>query len=154
MTEQSQVEVSDTFEMQIRSLIASNKANAGASRDGTQPSWMLPDAEGGEEDWEGDLFSLEKLSVPFSREAIAEDFRRTVENPDNPGVSGDLVAATLQSDYLGAMERAFRARHTMRRPRAMAHAAGRMHGHGSDRGTLAQTALEFVRGIVKEAKSS
>ena len=154
MAEQSKVEVSDTFEMQNRSLVAGNKSNADAARNGTQSSWMLPDAEGGEEDWEGDLFALDDLGVPFSRETIAEEFRQTVESSDNPGVSGDLVAATLQSDYLGAMERAFRARHTMRRPRAMAHAAGRMNGHGSDRGTLTQTALEFVRGVVKEAKSS
>ena len=63
-----------------------------------------------------------------------------------------MVVTTTQIDYLAIMERAFRARHTMSRPRAMLHAMGRKAGHGSNTGPLVRGVLEHVRGLVKQSK--
>lgn len=145
---QSKVDVDDRFETQIRELRKSNEAGAKAALEGEQPKWMQPDKG----DWDGDLFDIDGISDAFDREEINDKFKESIENTEDAGVDGDLVTATLQIDYLGCMERAFRSRHTMRRPRAMGHAAGRMAGHGDEKGVLAQTALEFVRGLVKQSK--
>jgi len=152
MEASSKVEVNDAFEKQIRELREAQDANSRAVAEGLQSVWIKPDLEGGPTPWNGDLFILENLSLPFSREELNEAFEEVLKDADSPGVSGDLIAATLQADYLGTMERAYRARHTMRRPRAMAHAAGRFYGHGGEKGVLTQTALEFVRGIVNQTK--
>ena len=72
----------------------------------------------------------------------------------NPGTSGDLAVTTVQIDLLAAMERAWRMRHTMRRPRTFCHAMGRKNGHGDDSGPLVQCQLEYVRGLTKQSKGT
>ena len=104
-------------------------------------------------DWVGDLFDWDGVSKAFNRDQANDDFVKATSDARNPGVTGDLVATTLQVDYLSVMERAFRARHTMSFPRAIAQQSARKEAHGEDRGAFSQSALEFVRGVLKQSSS-
>jgi len=146
----AKVEVDDTFEKQIRALQQANMDQADAVLGGTSPSNTTPALL---HDWDGNLFDLEGLSTPFNRDTLNQAFISSISNVEDSGVSGDMVSATTQIDYLGTMERAFRARHTMRRPRATAHAAGRMRAHGDAQGTLVQNGLEYIRARVRQANA-
>lgn len=154
----SKVNTDDIFNLQLKALQAVSADNARAVMENLQPRWMMPqytapeEASSGQPSWNADLFDLENLGQPFSRQALNEAFVEILKDVTNAGTTGDLITATTQIDYLGCLERAFRARHTMRRPRAMAHAAGRMYGHGHDRGPLVQTGLEYIRDLEKAAK--
>jgi hypothetical protein len=149
-TPESKAEVDPVFEDQIKKLRERAKDEAEARTGGDSTQWNMPDLQ----DWDGDLFAIEEISDAFKREDANDKFEEAVKDATNPGVAADLGALTLQVDYLGCMERAFRARHASRRPRTMAHMTGRRKGHGDERGTLTQMDLEFVRNLVKQAKAS
>lgn len=164
MPERSRVDVDDNFEKRVTDVMFGARETGAALSQSGATSWVMPEPaalrnaqqEAGESPddlmWNGSLFDLENIGISFNRDDLSERFQESVTDAENPGVSGDLISATAQIDYLGTMERAFRARHTMRRPRAMAHAAGRMLGHGHPSGVLATTALDYVTDIVKQAK--
>jgi hypothetical protein len=138
----------ETFEPQIRELRKRAEAEAAAREENKQTQWLMPEKK----DWDGDLFGIENLSEPFDRTAINEQFREATKDGEAPGVSGDLIVTTLQVDYLACMERAFRMRHTMRRPRAMAHMTARRKGDGTEFGVLAQCNLAVVTDFEKGSK--
>lgn len=115
-------------------------------RSGGQVRWFRPDG------WDGDLFNFVGMHAPFSRDDANQQYLDAVKDPANPGTTGDVVAATTQIDFLACLERAFRVRHTLRRPRAMAHMMGRMAGHASEHGPLVQCGLEYVRAVLKQAR--
>lgn len=140
----SKVQVDPNFEGQIRQLRQRAKEESEALRNGGQTQWLMPDSD----QWAGDLFDIEALSEPFVREQANDQFEEATKDPTDSGVVGDLITTTLQVDYLACMERAFRARHTMRRPRTFAHAASRKRGHGDERGTLTQANLEYIRNTI------
>ena len=64
-------------------------------------------------------------------------------------MAGDIIGVSTQADYLAMMERAFRSRHTMRRPRAWMHAAGGHKGQALPAGAFKQNAMEYASGILK-----
>ena len=113
----------------------------------------MPELSTDDGSWLGDLFDIEGMSDPFNRDEANEMFVEATKDGENSGVTGDLGSTTLQVDYLACMERAFRSRHTMRRPRTMAHMTGRRKGHGNERGVLTQMNLEFVRNMIKQSRS-
>lgn len=142
----SKVDVSPQFENQSEAvrLYAAAQSSSGAS------SWFEPGA-----DWSGKVHDSKEISKAFPRDDIDDQFTDATSDADDPGVSGDLVAATIQADYVGAAERAFRSRHLLtNRAKAAAHVTSRQYGHGHESGTIAKTSLEFVRGIVKSAKTA
>jgi len=147
---QSKAEIDSNFEGQIKKLRERAKDEADAKLGGDNAQWNIPELG----DWDGDLFAVEEISDAFKREEANEKFEEATKDSSSPGVAGDLGVTTLQVDYLACMDRAFRARHTMRRPRTMAHMTGRRKGHGNERGTLTQTALEFARNLLKQAQAS
>ncbi len=102
-------------------------------------------------DWDGDLFDYAGINTAFKRKKANEDFVKATSDATSPGVTGDLIATTLQVDYLAIMGRAYLARHTMSFPRAVAHQSGRKIGQGTDKGSFGQSALEFIRQIVKQS---
>lgn len=121
---------------------------------GEQIKWMMPDKG----EWDGDLTDLEGISKAFKRDKANEDFIKAC-NPSSPGVTGDGVATTTQIDVLSAMERAFRMRHTMSFPRAIAHMVARRgkgqagkRGHGGSKGVFAMT-QDYISGVLKQAGS-
>lgn len=146
---QAKADVDPNFETQVKELQSQNKDLVDPALTGGQTKWLMPrDA-----DWSGDLFDWDGMHKPFNRDASNQAFRDAIKDAKSPGTTGDLVVTTTQIDILAIMERAFRSRHTMSRPRAFAHAMGRRKGHGSDKGPLVQCQLEFVRGLVKESRS-
>ena len=147
----SKAQIDPNFEKQIRRLRERAKEEAEAREGGNQTQWLMPELEG---EWEGDLFDIEGISESFARDSANDDFEDAVKDAEDSGVVGDLIACTLRVDYMAAMERAFRSRHTMRRPRAFAHMTGRKKGHGNDRGVLTQTTLEFVRNTIKQSQAT
>ena len=102
--------------------------------------------------WSGDLFDWSGMHEPFDRNESNKSFVKAIQDPNNPGVSGDLGITTSQIDYLAVMERAFRARHTCRWPRVCAHMLGRRRGHGNEEmGLFKFGVLGAVRGMVKQS---
>lgn len=151
----SKAKVDANFEEQIRQFRKRAKEEAQARENNTQTQWLMPKKKpGGEGDeWDGDLFPIEGLSKPFVRDEANDKFEEATKSADDSGVVGDLIVTTLQVDYLACAERAFRCRHTMRRPRAMAHMTGRRKGHGTEKGTLTQVYLEYIRNLLKRSQA-
>lgn len=146
-TPKSKANVDPNYEKRIRD--AKNHAAAEAeSRDtGRQTKWSRPQG------WDGNVFAVDGIAAPFSREAANQSFLEAVKDPENPGTGGDVVATLTMISTLAGMERARRLR-LMRRPRAIAHMIGRKAGHGDDRGPLVQCNIEYVRGVLKQGKAT
>jgi hypothetical protein len=145
---ESRSRVDPNYERQLKTLQAQAAAEADARSNGNQARWMRPDLQG----WSGSLDDWEGMSKPFDRTDANASAVEAMADATNPGTSGDVVAGTVMAHYLGTMERSFRARHHLRRPRATAHLVGRKRGHGDNQGTLVQSGLEYVRGLVARAK--
>jgi len=63
----------------------------------------------GNNDYE--LTDISGLKEPFKREDLQANYAEVMNDLD-PGTAADKVAIKFQSDYLAAMERAYRLRHT------------------------------------------
>lgn len=142
----SKVNMDETFEFRIRELKAAAKSAAENGVLGQPAGWMRP------EGMTGGLFDYDALAEPFSRDDVNQAYLNAVKDQNDPGVVGDVVAATTMLETLAAMQQSFVVRHTYRRPRATAHMLGRKRGHGSDAGPLAINYLEYVRTILAQAK--
>ncbi len=142
----SSAQVSPLFEARLRELSQHAAAELAARREAGRVRWCRPAG------WSGDLTDWEGLHVPFARDESNQTYLASVKKPPEPGTSGDIVASTTMIDYLAGMERAMRARAFLRGPRAMAHMLGRKRGHGSPQGVFLQNGLEYVRGLLTQAK--
>lgn len=135
------------YEKRFRDLAAHAALEHNARTTAGQSRWFRPAG------WDGSLGDIEGMSVPFDRTDANQMFLEAVKNPAQPGTTGDVVVATTAIDVLAAMEQAFRARHCMKRPRAVAHAMARKKGHGHPRGPLVQNYVEYMRFLLKEARA-
>lgn len=140
--------VDPKFELTVRSLKENAAKISQATLDGDfeNISWNIP----ANHDWDGDLSDLEGISKLFPRADANQMFIDAIKDSSDPGTSGDMILSALQVDYLGCLERAFRARHTMSPNRALAHATARQSAHGADTGPLVQLVLEYIRSISKQ----
>ena len=142
------------FSKQVQELTKKAKKQK-ERRKGEQAEWMMPNKG----DWNGDLFKWQEMETMFGKpsrghgEKLADMAEEVLRDGESPGMAGDIIAISMQADYLAMMERAFRSRHTMRRPRAWAHAAGVHDGQGKAQGPLKQNANEFISGILKMMSS-
>jgi hypothetical protein len=136
------------FEGLLKKLRSLNEKAWEALSNAQQSAWLMPDLK----EWSGDLFDIEGIAEAFKRDKANEQFNDATTDAKSPGVTGDLIVTTLQIAYMEAAERAFRCRHTVRRPRAVMQAMGRLKGHGNNQGTLIQT-LEYIRRLMQESKS-
>jgi len=108
--------------------------------------WAMPKKG----DWDGDLFDWDGITDVFKRERANADFKSATESSSSPGRSGDLIISTTQIALLSLMERAFRARHTYRWPRAVAQMLARRRGHGKSKtGMMARVYTEYLKGLIK-----
>lgn len=98
-----------------------------------------------------DPFDYDSYEDPFRREKANNDFVSATTSPNSPGTAGDLVATTIQIDYLSIAERAYRARLASGFPRMVAHQLARKKGHGDSKGPFTRGALEYVRGVLKQS---
>lgn len=145
-------DVDETFETFLRNLREATRDGALALQGNWKESkWSRPIAGEGE-GWDGDLFDLSGIGEAFSRARLNEMFIESIRSGESPGVVGDAIITQMQAAYLSAAERAFRMRHTMRRPRAYLHMLSRQAGHGNEAGVFTQ-ALEYVRHLVQEASA-
>lgn len=146
VTPSSKADMDPQFEKRMRDHRDAAAAEASARTQGNQVKWMRPTG------WNGDVFDFTKMQDPFNRDVSNVNFLAAVDDPANPGTAGDLAATTLMIDRLAVAERAFRMRHTMSRPRAMAHMLARRKGQGNDQGPFIQLGVEFIRNVLKQGK--
>lgn len=147
-TAEARADVDPVLEKQLKSLQTQAAVDASKRPTGMQVPWLMPEKL----EWSGDLFDWAGLGKAFTREYSNSKFEESVKDPAKPGTVGDMGVTTIQIDYLACMQRAFAARHTMRRPRALAHHCARKHYQGLNTGPLVQSVTEFVRGLVKASK--
>jgi hypothetical protein len=141
----SRAHIDPAFEAILEDIQEQAAAEVSGRSVGDQVLWARPAA------WDGNVYDLSAFSAPFARDASNADYVSAVEDPDNPGVTGDLVVSTIQIDFLATQERAYRNRHTMRRPRAVAHVLARLQGHASPVGPIGGM-LDYVRVLLQRAK--
>lgn len=117
------------FNDAVQSLIEyAGQMDMAASSGATLTPWFL----GPVDKWSGDVATLADVNAAFPRDEVGADY---ADAYTNEGSIGQAAAASIQSDYLAAMERSVRLRH-LSPVRAAAHAAARMAGHGSSYGNL------------------
>lgn len=144
---QAKVDMDPVYETRLRELQQHAAAELAARGVGGQVKWDRPDG------WTAGPFAVQAIEVPFSRAVSNEAAVAAIADPKNPGVTGDLVAAATMIETLACMERAFRSRHTMRRPRAVAQMLSRRKGHGDPTGVFGRNGVEYVRQILKQARA-
>lgn len=145
----SRVTMDPNYEKRCRDFTSAAATEAENTATGGPTIWFRP------EGWDGRLSGpnfLENISIPFSSESVTAEYVTAVEDPEKPGTSGDIVAATIMVETLSVMERAFRARHTLRRIRATCHTIGRKQAHGQPTGPFMQSNVEFMRNLLSRSK--
>lgn len=145
----TQSDIDPVLDKLVRGLQEKQQAIAEAMLQGKAAPWLMPPLRG----WSGDLFAWDHISSAFDSAAANEMFVKAIRDVTNPGTVADIIINTTQAEWMSIAERAFRNCYTMRRPRMMAHALGRIEGHGSQQGTLVQTALEYLRNLIRSGKS-
>jgi len=114
-----------------------------------QRAWYVVDKNG----WDGVIAGgSSDMGKPFSRDEHKEDMAKVYRGQGDGGLVGDMMVSSLQGDYLGTQERAFRSRH-YNRVSATLQAAGRNYGQGHEAGILERGILGYVQGIAKGAKA-
>lgn len=147
----SRANMDPNYEKRCRDLQTAALVEASNLAVGGAPVWFRP------EEWDGRLSGagyLQNMSTPFSSEAATNDYLEAVKDARNPGTSGDIVATTIMAETLSVMERAFRARHTLRRVRATCHVIGRKLAQGQPTGAFIQSNVELVRKLLARTKGS
>lgn len=139
-------DIDPNFEKQINSRQTDAQQEGEQRKSNEQVQWTKPD------NWSGDPFDWQGIQDTFQRDKANEDYEKSVSDAEDPGTSGDLVATTTQVDYLSVMGRAFQSRmsgHSF--ARAVAHQTARKRGHGNVQGVFKRSALQYVRGVLKQA---
>ncbi len=144
-------DVDPNFFLQLAALQQQAKEHYEQGKENKPAGWMMPDKDLG--GWGGDPFDWEKMiKRVFNRDESNRSFKLAVKEPMSPGTTGDLAITTTQIDYLASMGRAFAMRHTMRWPRAMAHALARRRAQGDQELGLFQNGiLEYIRGLIRQS---
>lgn len=144
----AKADMDPNYELRLRELRDHAAAELPARSQGNQVPWNRPGP------LTTSVFAVQALETPFQRTTSNDACVAAISDPKNPGVTGDVVATTLMIETLACMERAFRMRHTMRRPRAMAHALSRLKGHGDPNGAFGRNGVEYIRQVLKQARAS
>lgn len=144
---QKYADVDPNFQRQVTQLKDTAAQEWSQANQAGQVRWMRPILGG----YGGDLWDWEGMKEPFQREQANQWYLDATSDPLKPGRVGDAMITTTQIDYLAAMERAYRARHTMSFPRAVAqHTGRRRFGHAVDKGVFLRGVLEYVRDLIKQ----
>lgn len=140
----SRVAMDPNFELRLRELRDQAAVEAAARAAGKAVPWMRPGP------WAGDPTDPGGYGVPFDRTAVNAAAVAAMD-PQAPGTTGDVVAATTMIGALAGMERAFRSRHTLRRTRATAHLVARKRAHGGPDGVLTGNGVGYLREVLKQS---
>lgn len=139
---QSKAQIHTIFADTLQGLLTQARDAAAATMVQTQTRpWQVPKEP-------PDVFDIGGMNAAFDRAKIADNHAEVIGDVEAPGTAGDVISLKLQSDYVAAVERAFRARHATA-VRCMAHAAGRRDGHGHAAGIFsdASGALRFATDV-------
>ena len=142
--------ISNILQKLIDELASQSKKESTERKKNDQVKWMMPPKG----DWGGDLFKWQELYHPFDSKDPNEELVKAVSDAKSPGNVGDLVNTNTQIEYLAMVERAFRARHTMSFARGVAHASGRRHGQGGDKGPLKFSVMKYLENLQKMSAGS
>lgn len=142
----AKVNMDPKFQDRLQEMKQHSKKEKDKRKTGDQVPWYRP------KDWDGDLFKWQEFEEPFKREQANNEGVDAIKTPESPGVTGDLVAAVTMIEMLSIMERAFRVRHTMRRPRAVAHMLSRKKTHGEAKGVFVRNGTEYINQVMKQAR--
>lgn len=142
--------ISNVLQKLVNELATQAKRESTERKKNAQVKWMMPPKG----DWSGDLFKWQDLYHPFDSEKPNEELVKAISDAKDPGNAGDLVNTNTQIEYLAMMERAFRARHTMSFARGIAHASGRRHGQGGDKGPLKFSIMKYLEDLQKMSAGS
>lgn len=144
----SKVNMDKTYEKQLRNRKVASKLEAETKKIAVASKWDRPS------NWSGDTSDYNSIHEAYSRQQANDELVQAISDPQAPGTTGDVVAASIMINRLSIMERAFKVRHTMRRCRATAHMLGRKQGHGSDSGPYGVLGIEYVRSVLRQSKQS
>jgi hypothetical protein len=135
---------------QITSLIFQIKLMGSASlANGRNRKWMLGAFKGGDNKyWDGNLTDLTSMKKAFDRTELAVDMANVMNHGD-PGTTADKMAIRFQSDYLSAMDRAFRTRH-MGHVRSEVVSAYRRFNNTPV--VLSRTVLEYTQNMISRGQ--
>lgn len=101
-----------------------------------QRQWQRPFKTLEDQIWNENVLDFNDLVKPFNRATINDGYKQAIDAAGQDGGRlADVMVNKIQNDHLGAMERAVVMRY-MTKVRAMLHASGRRHGHGSGNGIL------------------
>lgn len=129
----------------IDDLVTQFKEESSQRKTNDGVKWTMPPKSG----WDGDIFKWNQMDKPFDSKQPNQELTQTVSSGKSPGRTGDLINTNTSIDYLAAMERAFRARHTMTFPRNVAHATARIHGLSKDKGPLKLAVMKYLEDLQK-----
>ncbi len=142
--------IDPAFEGFVSQIIETNKKAAENRAQGKEIPWFRPSIS--DSDWDGDLQtkeSLKKLQKAFDLPDAEEALRDTMKK-SSPGNASDIIALTLQLDYMAQAERAYRARVSMPFNRQLSHLIAREKSHGTDDGVLNKSTIAYINGIIKQ----
>jgi hypothetical protein len=114
---------------------------------GTRRAWNTPDLNG----WSGDPLDIPNLDQPFDRGDLEDQYetaletagQRDIDGNTSGGTLADRMVVKLQGDYLGDLERSYRAQ-AASSVRCAFHAAARRLGHGHDQGPIQNAAAHIL----------
>lgn len=105
-----------------------------------QRRWMDPPG------WNGDPLDIPGMTEPFDRAQPNQEYEEELNKKD--GRIGVCMGRQVEIDYMGMMERAFRARQ-MTSVRAAAHAATVRQSHGESKGVHVGVVQQYVQDLLK-----
>lgn len=145
---QSLGQMQPIFVKTVTELAADSKTCGQASQGTGTPVWELPPLNG----WSGDPLDIPGTVKAFDRSDANNNYAQLLADGSNPGTTGDAIALKTQIDYVGCMERAFRARHATP-VRCLAHNSARRVGHGHPAGVLMQV-INYAQSVLAAGQSS
>ena len=134
----SQAKLHDVFLQRLLDLQKTADAVATSFQNTGPRKWYVPQS----------LTSLlpPDLTPPFDRTEINTNYGVVTADATNPGTIGDITSLQQQLAYVASEERAFRLRQAG--PcRLLAHAHGRLKGHGNDNGVFYRVQVDAAASL-------
>lgn len=145
----SKAKLMPIFTTTVTELAKGSLANGQAATGGKSRVWQTPPLGG----WQGDHSDIAGMVSPFDRTDINDLYAQCISDAGSPGTDGDLIALVTQIGYVGAMERAYRARHASP-VRCLINAAGRRIGHGQAAGVLRGGAVGYIQDVIAAGQTN
>lgn len=135
------------FTPQLGAMELTSEAAAMATLLTGQRRWMYPPLSG----WSGDPSDIQGMNDAFNRSNLNNTYVQIVSDPNGAGTIGESMVVKLQVDYIAALERAFRTRHSSS-IRAKLQAASRRRGQGdATNGVFAATVNGWLLRLIYAA---